>query len=123
MSQEYFSAGGSSSSGRDGSSNRQDRDENPPPVPESWTTPQYMTVGNGSASAAAEALIASLNQDSGYGGSIAGDSAMDHGDLTDWRAGLLEDRPTPDHTPALSSAAGIEGKSDSVMSSKNNTLI
>ena len=57
-----------------------------------------MTVGNGSTSAAAEALISSLNQDSGYGGSIVGDSALD-GDLTDWQAGLLEDRPTPAITP------------------------
>jgi mitofusin len=65
-----------------------------------------MTVGNGSTSAAAEALIASLNQDSGYGGSIAGDSALEGGDSTDWHAGMLEDRPTPAHTPR---ETGLEG--------------
>ncbi|KAJ5800083.1 uncharacterized protein N7518_002151 [Penicillium psychrosexuale] len=55
-----------------------------------------MTVGNGSTSDSATALMTSLNQDSGYGGSIA-DTEEDANSA--WRAGLMEDRPTPVHTP------------------------
>ncbi|KAJ6139301.1 hypothetical protein N7471_005787 [Penicillium samsonianum] len=55
-----------------------------------------MTVGNGSTSDSATALMTSLNQDSGYGGSIA-DTEEDASSA--WRAGLMEDRPTPVHTP------------------------
>ncbi|EED22876.1 transmembrane GTPase Fzo1, putative [Talaromyces stipitatus ATCC 10500] len=98
MSQEYFPVAGSSSS-KNASSSLEEDDERIQPT--SWAAPQYMTVGNGTTSAAAEALIASLNHDSGYGGSIAGESALERGDLTDWHAGMLEDRPTPAHTPAL----------------------
>lgn len=98
MAQEYFPAG-SSSSANEGSSSGQNRDEHSPQIPDSWTAPQYLTVGNGATSAAAEALIATLNQDSGYGGSIAGDSTMGGSGFTDWHAGLLEDRPTPARTP------------------------
>lgn len=99
MSQEYYPNKGPSSSGGEGSSTRRDDDEHSTEYPFPQAPPKYMTVGNGTTPAAAEALMASLNQDSGYGGSIAGDSAMDTGDLTGWRAGLLEDRPTPIHTP------------------------
>jgi mitofusin len=58
-----------------------------------------MTVGNGSTSDSATALMTSLNQDSGYGGSIADESAMEEDSNAAWRAGLMEDRPTPAHTP------------------------
>lgn len=58
-----------------------------------------MTVGNGSTSDSATALMASLNNDSGYGGSSTGDSAMEGDSSAAWRAGLMEDRPTPVHTP------------------------
>ncbi|KAF7718522.1 Transmembrane GTPase Fzo/Fzo1/Marf family protein [Penicillium ucsense] len=61
--------------------------------------PAYMTVGSGSTSASATALMTSLNNDSGYGGSVAGDSSADLDGSAAWRAGLLEDRPTPLHTP------------------------
>ena len=61
--------------------------------------PQYMTVGAGSTSASAAALMASLDNDSGYGGSIAGDSYTNDGSLGSWHPGLTEDRPTPMHTP------------------------
>uniref|UniRef100_A0A093VGH5 Transmembrane GTPase fzo1 n=1 Tax=Talaromyces marneffei PM1 TaxID=1077442 RepID=A0A093VGH5_TALMA len=98
MSQEYFPATGSSSASKDASSSHQEHDEQKPSFPNSWAAPQYMTVGNGARPAAAEALISSLNHDSGYGGSVAGDGALE-GDLTDWQAGMLEDRPTPAHTP------------------------
>lgn len=95
MSQEYHPSKGDSSG--EGSSSHHHDDEYSEDYPFPRGIPQYMTVGNGTTSAAAEALMASLNQDSGYGGSIAGDSA--DRDVPDWRAGLLEDRPTPAHTP------------------------
>lgn len=110
MSQEYYPASGSSSA-KEGSSSRPNHDERLPQIPDSWAAPQYMTVGNGATSAAAEALIATLNQDSGYGGSIAGDSAtMGSGDLTDWHAGLFQDRPTPARTPTLDTPEGDSGR-------------
>lgn len=92
MSQEYFAGHGASSAG-EGSSRRHDQDPVFPRPP-----PTYMTVGNGSTSENATALMASLNDDSGYGGSIAGDSAAD-GDVP-WRSALMQDRPTPTHTPS-----------------------
>lgn len=58
-----------------------------------------MTVGNGSTSESATALMTSLNNDSGYGGSIAGDSTMETDANAAWRAELGQDRPTPAHTP------------------------
>lgn len=98
MSQEYFPGEGSSKAS---SSQFAGEDEertpftpNPPPA--------YMTVGSGSTSASATALMTSLNNDSGYGGSIAGDAAADIDGSAAWRAGLLEDRPTPLHTPTRS---------------------
>ncbi len=56
-----------------------------------------MTVGSGSPSANAAALTALLDDDSGYGGSIAGDGSMASG----WHPGMTEDRPTPAHTSVL----------------------
>ena len=52
--------------------------------------PHYMTVGSGSTSASAAALMASLDNDSGYGGSSQG-----------FVPGLTYDLPTPSHTPTL----------------------
>ena len=49
-----------------------------------------MTVGSGSTSASAAALMASLDNDSGYGGSSRG-----------WTPGLTHDLPIPSHTPTL----------------------
>ncbi|KAL1965674.1 hypothetical protein VTN77DRAFT_5174 [Rasamsonia byssochlamydoides] len=100
MSQEYYPNKGRSSSAGEGSSRRHG-DEHPAEYPYPQGPPKYMTVGNGTTSAAAEALMASLNQDSGYGGSIAGDSTTDAGEPSGWRAELLEDRPTPVHTPTF----------------------
>lgn len=60
--------------------------------------PHYMTVGSGSTSASAAALMASLDNDSGYGGSIAGDSVHNDGPRG-WHPGLTYDLPTPIHTP------------------------
>lgn len=58
-----------------------------------------MTVGNGSTSESATALMSSLNHDSGYGGSIASGSMMDGSDSRGLPSSLMEDRPTPGHTP------------------------
>ncbi|KAJ6144940.1 hypothetical protein N7470_008835 [Penicillium chermesinum] len=71
--------------------------------------PAYMTVGNGSTSESATALMASLAHDSGYGGSIAGDSAHEDSSAA-WRAGLMEDRPTPLHTPTRPGEWNPEGE-------------
>ncbi|KAE8356705.1 hypothetical protein BDV28DRAFT_64852 [Aspergillus coremiiformis] len=100
MSQEYFFAQGGSSAG-EGSSRyppRQEASEYPfaPNVP-----PAYMTVGNGSTSESATALMASLNEDSGYGGSNPDNSLMDGDAGGDWRSDMMVDRPTPMHTPTL----------------------
>jgi mitofusin len=62
--------------------------------------PQYMTVGNGAESTNAAALMAQLEQDSGYG-SLAGDLPLHGGEAQAWRDELLQDRPTPAHTPTI----------------------
>jgi mitofusin len=61
------------------------------------TRPQYVTVGSGSTSESAARLQALLDNDSGYGGSVAGDSL--NGAMPAWNPTLTEDRPTPVHTP------------------------
>ncbi|KAJ5508641.1 hypothetical protein N7527_010784 [Penicillium freii] len=94
MSQEYHPGEGSSSGA--GPSRFSGEEEFPEKNPFFRPPPTYMTVGNGSASDSATALMTSLNQDSGYGGSIA-DTEEDANSA--WRAGLMEDRPTPVHTP------------------------
>ncbi|KAL8939861.1 MAG: hypothetical protein Q9216_003112 [Gyalolechia sp. 2 TL-2023] len=62
--------------------------------------PQYMTVGSGSTSASAAALMASIERDSGYG-SMPGDSYSAGGISRAWHPGVTEDQPTPSHTPTL----------------------
>ena len=99
MSQEYFpneeAAGGS------GSSQPYQNDETSPPstihnpIP---YRPQYMTAGTGSQSSNAVALMAEIERDSGYG-SMAGDGPGASGEMRAWQDELLQDRPTPAHTP------------------------
>ncbi|KAJ0418414.1 hypothetical protein BJY00DRAFT_287748 [Aspergillus carlsbadensis] len=92
MSQEYFPGNGGSSAGE--GSSRHPPDELPEQSPFApRPPPAYMTVGNGSTSENATALMSSLHADSGYGGSIADGGSMD------WRSDMLVDRPTPAHTP------------------------
>ncbi|KAL4889612.1 hypothetical protein BDV59DRAFT_186185 [Aspergillus ambiguus] len=98
MSQEYFSGKGGSSAG-EGSSRHPPEDEPSENPFFSSPPPAYMTVGNGSTSESATALMASLNQDSGYGGSIASGSLMDGEADSRWRPEFMVDRPTPQHTP------------------------
>ncbi|GME28754.1 hypothetical protein GTA08_BOTSDO07928 [Neofusicoccum parvum] len=59
--------------------------------------PSYMTVGTGSVSESASRLAAMLDDDSGYGGSVADTGSARSG----WHPGITEDRPTPSHTPVL----------------------
>ncbi|KAL8712123.1 MAG: hypothetical protein Q9220_003557 [cf. Caloplaca sp. 1 TL-2023] len=59
-----------------------------------------MTVGSGSASASAAALLNAIERDSGYG-SMSGDSHSDSGFTRGWHPGLTADQPTPSHTPTL----------------------
>lgn len=94
MSQEYFPSSGGSSAGEGSSRHAEAESSRSPALP-----PNYMTVGDGSPSENATALMASLNHDSGYGGSIAGDSAMDGGSMSG--SSLMQDRPTPAHTPSF----------------------
>lgn len=63
--------------------------------------PHYMTVGSGSTSASAQALISTLDHDSGYGGSINDDAFTHDSSLKGWHPGLTADLPTPAHTPTL----------------------
>ncbi|PYH75677.1 transmembrane GTPase Fzo1 [Aspergillus uvarum CBS 121591] len=112
MSQEYFPGqGASSSSSSAGSSSSQqqpspedDSAMNGTPSSVPRPPPAYMTVGNGSTSESATALMASLHEDSGYGGSIPSGSVVD-GDAGaavggGWRADLMVDSPTPMHAPS-----------------------
>lgn len=80
-----------SSSGRSGTSN---------PIQNGNVRPQYMTVGSGSTSASAAALMATLDNDSGYGTSIADDSYT-NGESKSWHPGITADRYTPAHTPTV----------------------
>lgn len=59
-----------------------------------------MTVGSGSTSASAAALMASIERDSGYG-SMSGDDYNEGKFSRGWHPGLTEDQPTPSHTPTL----------------------
>jgi len=100
MSQEYF-PGESSSSRGDSSSAGEGSSRFPPAHPDDNPflprRPNYMTVGNGSMSESADALMATLNEDSGYGGSVGSPFDDDAG----WRADMMQDRPTPMHPPSL----------------------
>jgi GTPase SAR1 family protein len=68
------------------------RDNGPPPG--------YMTVGSGSTPEAAARLISMLDQDSGYGGSMA------DGDAARWHGGIGEDRPSAPPAPVPGSSTG-----------------
>ena len=58
-----------------------------------------MTAGSGSTSATAAALTAMLDNDSGYGGSLA-DGQVEHRH-DGWNPGMTVDMPTPPHVPVL----------------------
>ena len=60
-----------------------------------------MTVGSGSTSASAAALMASLDSDSGYGTANGDESYSNDGRVRGWHPGATTDLPTPSHTPTL----------------------
>ena len=112
MSQEYFSHPGSSQGDgqTDDSHNAAETSASNP-----WGKPEYMTVGSGSDPAHAAALMAQLERDSGYG-SMPGDSQTQSGEMGAWEDELLQDRPTPVHTPRL------PGQSDSLSETEKKVL-
>ncbi|KAH7355793.1 mitochondrial fusion GTPase protein [Pyrenochaeta sp. MPI-SDFR-AT-0127] len=66
--------------------------------------PGYMTVGSGSTPEAAARLISMLDDDSGYGGSLAGGDTAGRS----WHAAIGEDRPSASPIPTLPSAGSAE---------------
>lgn len=70
-----------------------------------------MTVGNGSTSASAAALMSTLDHDSGYGSSIAGDSYTNDGSKG-WHPGLTSDLPTPEFTPRIPGEMDLDADKD-----------
>ncbi len=102
MSQHYHPREGRSSSGSPSSARPSNARSSTNPINRSSGRPHYMAVGSGSTSASAAALMATLDNDSGYGGSIAGDSQSNDGGLRGWHPGMTADRPTPGHTPVKS---------------------
>lgn len=70
--------------------------------------PQYMTVGSGSTSESAARLQALLDEDSGYGGSIAGDDTAEN----PWNPGLTTDRFMPAHTPVRPGETNPESENE-----------
>ncbi|ODH46833.1 hypothetical protein GX48_07095 [Paracoccidioides brasiliensis] len=101
MSQRYFPGEAASSAG-EGSSKHAVAESSSNPFPQG-DGPGYIVVGSGSISHNATSLMDSLNNDSGYGGSTTGDSTSGYGES------LMEDRPTPSHTPVqLNEAAEHE---------------
>ena len=105
MSQEYYSGGESSSAGGSSSNRSSNIPSSTNPVAPRFARPNYITVGSGSTSESAAALTALIEEDSGYGGSIAGSSVAGTGSGGGWHPGLTEDRPTPSHTPVLRGAS------------------
>ncbi|KAK4252134.1 hypothetical protein C7999DRAFT_27377 [Corynascus novoguineensis] len=101
MSQEYFSPKGKSVPRHDSNDeNGEPRDASSsshPTAPEPSTAPNFMTVGNGTTSQYAAHLQAMLEQDSGYGGSIAGDEVSSHRSAPSasaaWDSAVQADRP------------------------------
>lgn len=112
MSQEYFPSGGADD--QNDSSKQYDSDKPqsvPRPDPISCG-PQYMTVGSGAQSENAADLIAQLEGDSGYGSSLAGDGQAAGGERIAWHEELLQDRPTPAHTPRLSGESNAASENE-----------
>jgi mitofusin 2 len=96
MSHSNEDAGEGTSRGNHASNNDADHAEVASPTP--LYRPQYMTVGSGSQSSHAAALMEQLERDSGYG-SMPGDVQSSGGEMRAWEDELLQDRPTPAHTP------------------------
>ncbi|KAJ9604207.1 mitofusin [Cladophialophora chaetospira] len=98
MSQPHDSGAGSSRANQDESNDYFANNEMAAPAPS--YRPQYMTVGNGSQPSHAAALMEQLEHDSGYG-SMPSDVQQSGGEMRAWQDELLQDRPTPAHTPQI----------------------
>lgn len=70
-----------------------------------------MTVGNGSTSASAAALMSTLDHDSGYGSSIAGDSYTNDSSKG-WHPGMTSDLPIPEFTSRISDEMNPDAEKD-----------
>lgn len=101
MSQKYFRADGVKDKREWYDHHDTDEPESVPDHGPASYRPRYMTVGSGAQSDHAQQLIERLEKDSGYGSSIAGDSQAAGGEMREWHEELLQDRPTPAHTPRL----------------------
>lgn len=101
MSQEYFPTDGAIGQGESSKHHDLESFESQPHAPSTPYRPQYMTVGSGPHSDVAAELIEQLERDSGYGSGIAGDVHAAGGEMRAWHEELLQDRPTPAHTPRL----------------------
>lgn len=99
MSQDFFSPKGKSVLRHDDDDDYGDSQN--AASPSRPTAPGFMTVGNGTTSHYATQLQAMLEQDSGYGGSIAGDevSSLRSGPSASspWDSAVQADRPTRPH--------------------------
>ncbi|KAK4154201.1 hypothetical protein C8A00DRAFT_43003 [Chaetomidium leptoderma] len=109
MSQEYFLPKGKSVSPRYGGDEHGESENasssKAPAAPAASAAPGYMTVGTGPTPQYAAHLQAMLEQDSGYGGSIAGDEATMAGPSAAgaWDSAIHADRPVH-HQPSSSSS-------------------
>jgi mitofusin len=112
MSQSYYPSDGAGGQSEESLSSEHDET-----FPESTTRehlpyrPQYMVAGNGSESSHAAALMAEIASDSGYG-SMGGDSHGAGGEMRAWQDELLQDRPTPAHTPVRSGETNAASESE-----------
>ena len=104
MSQDYRPRDGSA-----GPSSSRSKPNSSSPHPR---TPHYMTVGNGSTSASAAALMSTLDHDSGYGPSILSDSYTNDGGSKGWHPGLTSDQPTPEFAPRISDEINPDADKD-----------
>lgn len=83
--------------------------------------PEYMTVGSGSQSRYAHSLMEQLERDSGYG-SLASGSQYGGGDVGAFEDDLLQDRPTPAHTPQLPGQPSMSDNEKKVLASHVHQL-
>ena len=118
MSQEYFSSKGKSVPRPSGEDETHGESGNPSTSAGSSSSsshpvaPAYMTVGTGSTSQYAAHLQAMLEQDSGYGGSIAGDEANQSvsgpNAAVAWDAAIHPDRPMRPQASSSNHAAAAD---------------
>jgi mitofusin 2 len=112
MSQEYFPSDSADGQAESSKHHEPESLEFPPHDISTHYRPQLMTVGSGAQSHHATELIEQLERDSGYGSSIAGDPHVAGGDMRAWREELLQDRPTPIHTPRINGESSAASENE-----------